>query len=109
MNGGIIVETKMLPKAILFDLDDTIISFDGVTNYAWEKTCKSFIESEKPSFDEKELLESINKTPPKGVESKDMLRYFGDEICIDLDILLITKQLWEQTLIYARYGAKARG
>ena len=55
------------------------------------------------------ILESINKTPPKGVESKDMLRYFGDEICIDLDILLITKQLWEQTLIYARYGAKARG
>jgi hypothetical protein len=55
------------------------------------------------------ILESINKTPPKGAESKDMLRYFGDEICIDLDILLITKQLWEQTLIYARYGAKARG
>lgn len=56
------METKMLPKAILFDLDDTIISFDGVTDYAWEKTCKSFIEMEKPCFDEKELLESINKT-----------------------------------------------
>ena len=27
------------------------------------------------------ILEYINKTPPKGAESKDMLRYFGDEIC----------------------------
>lgn len=55
------------------------------------------------------ILEYLNKTPPKGVESKVMLRYFGDEICNDLDIILMTKQLWEQTLIYARYGAKARG
>jgi hypothetical protein len=55
------------------------------------------------------ILEYVNKTPPKDAESKDMLRYFGDEICNDLDVLLITKQLWEQTLIYARYGAKARG
>ncbi|MBC8060087.1 MAG: hypothetical protein H7Y18_05420 [Clostridiaceae bacterium] len=38
---------KILPKAILFDLDDTIISFDGVADYAWEKTCKSFVKSEK--------------------------------------------------------------
>lgn len=55
------------------------------------------------------ILEGLNKIPPKGAESKVMLRYFGDEICNDLDVLLMTKQLWEQTLIYARYGAKARG
>jgi putative hydrolase of the HAD superfamily len=52
---------KMLPKAILFDLDDTIISFDGVADYAWEKICKSFIESEKTSFNVIELLENISK------------------------------------------------
>lgn len=52
----------MLPKAILFDLDDTIISFDGSTDIAWEKTCDSFVESEKTSFSAKALLESINKT-----------------------------------------------
>jgi hypothetical protein len=54
------------------------------------------------------ILDYLNKTPPKGTDSKNMLRYFGDEICSDLDVLLMTKQLWEQTLIYARYGAKAR-
>jgi hypothetical protein len=32
-----------------------------------------------------------------------------DSVCNDLDKLLLVKQLWEQTLIYARYGAKARG
>jgi hypothetical protein len=54
------------------------------------------------------ILDDLNKTPPKGAQSKELLRYFGDEICNDLDVLLLTKQLWEQTLIYARYGAKAR-
>lgn len=52
----------MLPKAILFDLDDTIISFDGVADAAWEEVCNSFVEIEKPTFDARELLQSINKT-----------------------------------------------
>jgi len=55
------------------------------------------------------ILVHLNKTPPNGAESKDMLRYFEDEICNDLDVLLMTKQIWEQILVYARYGAKARG
>lgn len=59
---GMIIMGKMLPKAILFDLDDTIISFDGAADHAWQKTCKSFVESEKTSFDVMELLKSINKT-----------------------------------------------
>jgi putative hydrolase of the HAD superfamily len=50
----------MLPKAILFDLDDTIISFDGVCEAAWEKVCKDF--STKTSFlSDVELLRSIAK------------------------------------------------
>jgi hypothetical protein len=32
----------MLPKAILFDLDETIISFDGVGEPAWGKVCMDF-------------------------------------------------------------------
>ena len=52
---------KVLPKAILFDLDDTIISFDGGVEYAWEKTCKAFVESENTVFNVTELLESIQK------------------------------------------------
>jgi putative hydrolase of the HAD superfamily len=51
----------MLPKAILFDLDDTIISFDGVTNLAWEKACSSFVSRRNTLFNSDVLLESINK------------------------------------------------
>lgn len=36
------------------------------------------------------------------------LKFLTESICNDLDRLLLVKQLWEQTLIYARYGAKAR-
>ena len=36
------------------------------------------------------------------------LQFLTDHICNDLDRLLMVKQLWEQTLIYGRYGAKAR-
>src|SRR5579883_590535 len=36
------------------------------------------------------------------------LQFLTDHICGNLDRLLLVKQLWEQTLIYARYGAKAR-
>ncbi len=36
------------------------------------------------------------------------LKFLTENICNDLDRLLLVKQLWEQTLIYARYGAKAR-
>ncbi len=37
------------------------------------------------------------------------LRFVTDHIANDLDTLLLVKQVWEQTLIYVRYGAKARG
>jgi len=47
-------------------------------------------------------VEPINGTPI------DILDKFGKQVCKDLDRLLLVKQLWEQTLIYARYGAKAR-
>jgi putative hydrolase of the HAD superfamily len=32
----------MLPKGILFDLDDTIIAFDAVANPAWRRLCDTY-------------------------------------------------------------------
>jgi hypothetical protein len=40
--------------------------------------------------------------------SNTVLPKVSGTICRDLDPLLMTKELFEQTLIYARYGAKAR-
>src|SRR5712692_859122 len=49
---------------------------------------------------------------PDRVVSKDVsaevaLKFVTDKISNNLDRLLLVKQLWEQTLIYTRYGAKA--
>lgn len=51
----------MLPKAILFDLDDTIISFDGASDLAWEECCNSFVSANNTDFDSNTLLECIHK------------------------------------------------
>jgi hypothetical protein len=34
--------------------------------------------------------------------------YLASKVCSDLEVLLLVKQVWEQTLTYVRYGAKAR-
>lgn len=43
-----------------------------------------------------------DKTP------RAMLPYYSQTVCAGLDRLLLVKGLFEQTLIYVRYGAKAR-
>ena len=47
--------------------------------------------------------------PTERTDSKATLQFFSDTVCADLDTLLLVKELYEQTLIYARYGAKAAG
>jgi hypothetical protein len=37
-----------------------------------------------------------------------LLPYYSETVCAQLDRLLLVKGLFEQTLIYVRYGAKAR-
>lgn len=55
------------------------------------------------------LTGNIGKKPPSDTNKADaVLLFLTNEICNDLDTLLFVKLLWEQTLTYARYGAKAR-
>jgi hypothetical protein len=42
------------------------------------------------------------------MDATTVLARVSDTICAELDPLLMAKELFEQTLIYARYGAKAR-
>ena len=56
----------------------------------------------------KERLFNITKDNIITGENDDIYEYLEKQICSDLDRLILTKQLWEQTLTYARYGAKAR-
>jgi hypothetical protein len=47
------------------------------------------------------------KEIPDGRDCKALLDFCADQVCDDLDKLFLIKELYEQTLIYARYGAKA--
>ena len=44
---------------------------------------------------------------PQSWNAEEVLSHVSNTICAQLDPLLMTKELFEQTLIYARYGAKA--
>ncbi|MFY9405651.1 MAG: hypothetical protein WBJ06_08065 [Candidatus Methanoculleus thermohydrogenotrophicum] len=50
------------------------------------------------------LAEMMTGHRPKGSSGCE---YISDHVCTDLEALLLVKRFWEQTLIYARYGAKA--
>jgi hypothetical protein len=48
------------------------------------------------------------RKPNKPWGAETVLSFVGNPICAQLDPLLMTKEIFEQTLIYARYGAKAQ-
>lgn len=59
----------------------------------------------------KELIKMtklLGKEVTNDDNAEEVLKYLTDNICNDLDTLILTKQLWEQTLTYTRYSAKAR-
>ena len=45
----------MLPKAMLLDLDDTLISYDGASDVAWREVCKRFSEDFPSRIDGEKL------------------------------------------------------
>jgi len=55
------------------------------------------------------LLKKLPAFTTSEINDQNALQFFADTVCDDLDTLLLVKELCEQTLIYARYGAKAEG
>lgn len=49
------------------------------------------------------------KVPSDGVSPETALAFYADHILGNLELLFLVRDLYEQTLIYARYGAKAEG
>jgi hypothetical protein len=74
--------------------------------YSRTSTDKSIAEQVRPRL--VSLASELGLRPPEQRDASTILKFLTDTICNDLDRLLLVKQLWEQTLIYARYGAKAR-
>ncbi len=48
-------------------------------------------------------FEDLNEKNPE-----DVLRVVNEKICNNTGSLFLVKDLWERTLVYARYGAKAK-
>jgi len=69
-----------------------------------EKSLAGTIQQELFNLCQK-LLPPGEKIPEK---REERLKFVTDKVASDLDTLLLVKQIWEQTLIYVRYGAKAR-
>lgn len=47
--------------------------------------------------------------PQDSADARVALEFYSEHVLGDLDGLLLIRDLYEQTLIYARYGAKAAG
>ncbi len=100
------------------EVENLITKTLGVLQENGVYACMLFLYSRTSDSDEvtikvtrKKLLkmtELLDKKPGGDDKAGNVLGFLTDKICNDLDILLLTKQLWEQTLTYARYGAKAR-
>ncbi len=62
----------------------------------------------------KELLGSVRESLGIDFEDldeknpEDVLCVVNEKICNNTDSLFLVKDLWERTLVYARYGAKAK-
>ena len=53
------------------------------------------------------MMSQLAISSPPSIDVSTALAFLTERVCPYLDILLLVKQTWEQTLIYARYGAKA--
>ncbi len=113
---AIITETK---ESEASEVENLITKTLGVLQENGVYACMLFLYSRTSKSDKtvseftrKKLLgimtELIEHKPENRDEAEYVLKFLTDNICNDIDTLLLTKQLWEQTLIYARYGAKAR-
>ena len=56
-----------------------------------------------PSF------EGSEGVPEEETGAQEALKFYSDRVTAHLDTLLLVRDLYEQTLIYARYHAKAAG
>jgi hypothetical protein len=117
---GIIDDTKLMNGAKLEagKVDNLVTKALGVLQengvyaamlYLYSRTEKNdkFV-AEKTRERLLSLLTDLEITGLPGTQASEALKFLTDKVCNDLDRLLLVKQLWEQALIYARYGAKAR-
>lgn len=77
--------------------------------FLFSRTSKEKILAETIRLHLYNLLKELPVFQQSEINDQNGLQFFSDSVCTDLDTLLLVKDLYEQTMIYARFGAKAKG
>ncbi|BAF58894.1 hypothetical protein PTH_0713 [Pelotomaculum thermopropionicum SI] len=110
-------------KKVASSADNTVTKALGVLQENGVYACFLYLKAkEKDNGDVviKEMLKLLNSlgfewglpTNDKGevdTRAEVVLKYVTEKVTVDLERLLLAKETLEKMLIYARYGAKARG
>jgi len=97
------------------DIENTITKALGVLQEDGVYACFLYLlarEKENGAVVVDEMLNLLSSLPfgwqtPTN-NSNEILRFINEQVTKDLDRLLLAREVLEQMLIYARYGAKAR-
>jgi len=100
------------------EVDNTVTKALGVLQENGVYACFLYLRAKEgengPGVVEKEMLDLLDGLgfgwgKPTGNSLEEVLSYISEKVTVDLERLLLAKETLEQMLIYARYGAKARG
>jgi hypothetical protein len=98
------------------DVDNTVTKALGVLQEDGLYACFLYLlakEKDKGKHLTTEMLGLLEKLgfgwgKPSAQDAASILKHLTDKVTVDLERLLLAKEVLEQMLIYARYGAKAR-
>lgn len=104
-------------KAKASEVDNTVTKALGVLQENGVYACFLYLrakEGENGAVVVEEMLDLLDGLgfgwgKPTENSLKEVLSYISEKVTVDLERLLLAKETLEQMLIYARYGAKARG
>jgi len=67
-------------------------------------------DSGKMAEELRKLAERVTGKSPGGAQTVvEILGGVSRELCGDAEVMLLTREVWQQALIYVRYGAKGAG
>ncbi|MCL6539933.1 MAG: hypothetical protein K6T87_04960 [Roseiflexus sp.] len=96
------------------DIENTITKALGVLQEDGVYACFLYLlarEKENGAVVVDEMLNLLSSLPfgwQKPTNNSEILPFISEQVTKDLDRLLLAREVLEQMLIYARYGAKAR-
>lgn len=101
-------------KASARDVDNTVTKALGVLQENGVYACFLYLLAKEKDIGKivveemLDVLQNLGWNKPSSLTPEVVLGHISDNITRDLERLLLAKEVLEQTLIYARYGAKAR-